>query len=337
MNIQRKWMAVLSLGLLLSVQSASNAADFSPSTEPEPCVVRDSAGDLLGWADYPHCLIELRALSTVRWLDDWLGHPEMDERASLALRAISEFTIDDKGDLTAALRLRAQVALPRLSKRLSLVFEDESKEANSLRSIPTVNESALALRWLLVNLERMRIETDAGVRSGPDVFVRGRFASSYAISTDDQVRFTQSLRYSAKEKVRAINTLDYNHALQDDSVFTLYHQLDYQQDNAIDGTFWSRGAVFSRALSTSSSAAFGAGQEGVSDGWQERSRHVWLRYRQQFLREWLFYEIEPRLTQTRERDWDTLPSLTLRLEVHFGHHRRDKAPRVAFLPNVDER
>lgn len=337
MRTRRRWVGSASLVLLLSLQSPSYAADFSLNTEPELCIMRDSSGDLLGWADYPHCLIELRAESTVRWFDDWLGHSEVDEHASLAMRAISEFTIDDKGDLTAALRLRAQVALPRLSKRLSLVFEDESKEANSLRSIPTANQSALALRWLLVNLERMRIETDAGVRSGPDVFVRGRFVSSYALGADDQLRFAQSLRYGAKEKIRAVNTLDFNHALEDSSVFTLYHQLDYQQNNAVDGPFWSRGAVLARALSSSSSAAFGVAQEGVSEGWQERSRSVWLRYRQQFLREWLVYEVEPRLTQTRERDWDTLPSLVLRLEVQFGHHRDDKSLRVAFSPNLDER
>lgn len=335
MKTLQQWL--IGFSLLLSAQSPAYAADFAPSIESEPCIARDSAGDLLGWADYPHCLVELRAQSSVRWFDDWLGHADMDDSASIALRAISEFTVDDKGDLTAALRLRAQVALPRLSKRLSLVFEDESKETSSLRSIPSVNESVLALRWLVLNLERMRIETDAGVRSGPDLFVRGRFATSYAITPDDQVRFAQSLRYGAKEKVRAINSIDYSHAMQDSSVFSLYHQLDFQQDNDVDGAFWSRGAVLSRGLSTESSAAFGVGQEGVSESWQERSRYAWVSYRQQFLRDWLFYEVEPRLTQTRDRDWDTLPSLTLRLEVHFGHQRRDKPERVAFFPSLDDR
>lgn len=327
----RKYLA----GLLFCFTMPLMASDFSPSAEP--CIARDNAGDMLGWADYPHCLIELRAQSSVRWFDEWLGHPELDDNASVALRAVSEFIIDDHGDLTAALRLRAQVALPRINKRLSLILEDESRESGTLRSIPSVNESALALRWLVLNLERMRIETDAGVRSGPDLFVRGRFANSVALSADDQLRVAQSLRYGAKERLRAINTIDYSHALQNDSVFTLYHQLDYQQDNQDDGAFWSRGAVFGRALSANSSAAIGAAQEGVSDAWQERSRYVWLRYRQQFLRDWLFYEIEPRLTQTRTRDWDTLPSLTLRLEVHFGHQRREKPARVAFFPDQDER
>lgn len=332
---------IASAGLLClfmqGISPPTYAADFSASGEPEPCVVRDIAGDLLGWADFPHCLIELRAQSSVRWFDEWLGHPELDERASVALRAVSEFVIDDAGDINAALRLRAQVALPRLNKRLSLIFEDESKESGSLRSIPSVNESVLALRWLVLNLERMRIETDAGVRSGPDVFMRGRFATSVALTADDQLRVAQSLRYGAREKIRAINTLDFSHALENDSVFTLYHQLDFQQENDSDGAFWSRGAVLGRALSVHSSAALGAAQEGVSDGWQERSRYIWMRYRQQFLRNWLFYEVEPRLTQTRARDWDTLPSLTVRLEVHFGHQRRDKTARVAFLPSLDER
>lgn len=333
----------LLLGLfgVLTVAPVS-ANDFLPTaqntaSDPALCVARDASGDLLGWADYPHCLVDLHAQSTVRWFDDWLGHADLDKRASTSLRAIVETDVDDKGQLTTAFRLRAKIALPRISKRLSLVFEDEAQEAGSLRSIPTVNESALALRWLVVNLQRLRIETDAGLRSGPDLFVRGRFASSVAISPNDQLRVSQSLRYGAKEKIRAINTLDYNHALENDSVFSLYHQLDYQQENADAGVFWSRGAVLSQALSERSSAAFGAGQEGVTESLQERSRFLWLRYRQQFSREWLFYEIEPRLTQTRERDWATLASLTLRLEVHFGHQRREPNLRMAYFPNLDER
>ncbi len=66
----------------------------------------------------------------------------------------------------------------------------------------------------------------------------------------------------------------------------------------------------------------GLGQEGVTKPeWQTESRSLWLRYRQRIWRDWLFYEVEPRLTQTRARDWDTLPAIALRLEVHFGSQR----------------
>ena len=294
-----------------------------PGPERMPCIARDGRGDFLGWADYPHCLVDYRTQSTVRWLDDWFGHPEPgdDEEASAALRAITELVIDDKGRVTPALRLRARLSLPKISKRLSLVLEDESQDGNRLRSVPTVNEAALALRLLVLNLQRLQVETDAGVRSGPDLFVRARVHKSWSLGRDDQFGVRQTLRYGVREKLRAINELDYMHAFSDTTVGTLYHNLDHQQEDDARGMFWSRGALVSHMLSGEATVAGGFGQEGVTrPAWEADSRFVWLRYRQRFLRDWLFYEVEPRLTQTRARDWDTLPSLALRLEVLFGQH-----------------
>lgn len=310
-----------------SSAAASADSPSSPAYHPsatsalQPCIARDSEGDLLGWADYPHCLVDFRTQSTVRWLDDWFGQSGVDETASATVRAITEMVIDDRGRVTPALRVRARLSLPKISKRLSLVFEDESQDGNRLRSVPTVNEAALALRLLVANMERMQIETDVGVRSGPDLFVRGRLRKSWSLSRDDQFSLRQTLRYGVREKLRAINELDYAHAFNDDTVGMIYHNLDHQQEDDDRGMFWSRGLLVSRMLRPDATVASGFGQEGVTQpAWEANARFVWVRYRQRFLRDWLFYEIEPRLTQTRERDWDTLPSLALRLEVHFGKY-----------------
>lgn len=296
------------------------ATELTP-LEEKPCIIRDSRGDLLGWADYPHCLVDYRAQSTVRWLDDWFGHPDVDEGARAAIRVITEMVIDDRGRVTPALRVRARLKLPKISKRLSLVFEDESQDGNRERSIPTINESALALRLLVLNLERLLIETDLGVRSGPDLFARARFRKSWSVTSDDQISLRQTVRYGIREKLRAINELDYAHAFSERTVGTLFHNLDHQEEDDEEGLFWSRGMLASHMLTADSTISSGLGQEGVTKpSWEDTARFVWVRYRQRFLRDWLFYEVEPRLTQTRERDWDTLPSLALRLEVHFGQH-----------------
>lgn len=328
-------LVVLSASASVQADASSEATAFSPVSSPEvqssapasapqPCIARDRQGDLLGWADYPHCLVDYRTQSTVRWLDDWFGHPDVDAsgpQASAALRAISEVVIDDRGHVTPALRVRARLTLPKISQRLSLVFEDESQDGNRLRSVPTVNEAALALRLMLLNLERLQVETDAGIRSGPDLFVRARVRKSWSIGQDDQFSVRQTVRYGVREKLRAINELDYMHAFSDYTVGTLYHNLDHQQEDDDQGMFWSRGALLSHMLDSDTTIAGGFGQEGVTKpAWENSSRFVWFRYRQRFLRDWLFYEVEPRLTQTRARDWDTLPSLALRLEVHFGQH-----------------
>jgi len=314
---------------LPAIQPPAVATGPADSGDARLCIARDRKGDLLGWADYPHCLVDYRTQSTVRWLDDWFGHPEVDAaspRASAAVRAITEMVVDDRGHVTPALRVRARLSLPKINQRLSLVFEDESQDGNRLRSVPTVNEAALALRMLVLNLQRFQIETDAGVRSGPDLFARARLLKSWSLGRDDQFSLRQTLRYGVREKLRAINELDYMHAFSDSTVGTLYHNLDHQQEDDAQGMFWSRGALLSRMLNTDATVAGGFGQEGVTrPDWDTTARFVWVRYRQRFLRDWLFYEIEPRLTQARDHDWETSPSLALRLEVHFGQHSAQTA------------
>lgn len=51
------------------------------------------------------------------------------------------------------------------------------------------------------------------------------------------------------------------------------------------------------------------------------------------MRDWLFYELEPRLTQQREQNWKNEASITLRLEVQFGYdYAQAPVPQTAQLP-----
>lgn len=321
----RVWPGTVLLLALLAGQPAQ--------ADRQPCIARDARGDLLGWADYPHCLVDYRTQSTVRWLDDWFGHPDVDEEATAAVRAITEVVIDDEGELTPALRLRARLHLPGISKRLSLVFEDESQDRNRLLGQRSVNDSSLALRWMALGLERLRVETDIGVRSGPDLFVRARTSRSWALATDDQIRVSQMLRYGVDERLRSISELEYSHAFSDVMAGTLFYQFDYRQEDSDQGFDWARGGVLSRVLESGATLAVGVAEEGITRPWETTQVALWTRYRRSFLRDWLFYEVEPRLSQTRQRDWDALPSLTLRLEVHFGQHTAQAARARAARPD----
>lgn len=299
--------------------AAAPAAMTTPrSLMTGECVARDRRGDFLGWADYSHCLIDQHTLSGVRRFDDIFGMQDMPAQASYALRVISEMTIDERGEAKPGVRVRASVNLPRTKRRLALILEDDRQETESLRSLLNSTESALALRWLAVTRERLRIETDAGVRSGPDVFARARLRRSWALTPNDQLRIFQSVRYSAQEQLRATNETDISHLFRPNLVGSVYHVLD-ARDNEPICPCWSRGLLLASSLGDRATLSGGIGQDGQAQpAWQVSSSYAWLRWRQGFLRQWLFYEVEPRLTQTRLRDWDTLPSLTLRLEVRFG-------------------
>jgi len=292
------------------------------------CLNYDAQGDFLGWADYPHCLVDQHTQSTVRWLDDWFSQPPTDATAELTteaalaqarVRLINEWVLDSDGHLTPALRLRASVALPQLARRLSLVFEDEAGQGRRIDGVPAVNEAALAVRWAVLNLKRLHVDTDVGLHSATDLFVRGRLRQSVSLSERDEFRAFHSLRYGLQDNWRAIESLELAHAFGERHVGVLYHQFDYQQEKSDDGVHWSRGALIAQEVSATQTMSFGVGQEGVTQpSWRPRSDSLWWRWRQRVARDWFFIEVEPRLTRGHLAGEDTRPSLALRFEVLWG-------------------
>ena len=315
-------------GCLLRMACVLLVAMLPTGVYAQSCLRYDGAGDFMGWADYPHCLIDHHAQSSVRWFDDWFSPPpaepasELTTEAALAqarLRLINEWVLDDQGELSPTLRLRANLALPQLARRLSLVFEDESGQTRRLAGVPAVNEAALALRWAVLNLKRINIDTDIGLHSATDLFVRARLKQSVALHEDTDLTLFHSARYGIKSEWRGIQNIELAHAVNERQVGVLYHQLDYQQEKSEAGMRWSRGVLLAEERSKAITMSYGFSQEGHSQpSWQTLSDSLWWRWRQQVARDWFFVEVEPRLTRSHLGNEDTQPSLTVRFEVLWG-------------------
>lgn len=309
--------------LLLGILPMPGGADTSASPPPE-----DRPADT--WFDQTHELIDQRTLSGLRRFDDAFGMQDYPAQASYSLRAITELRLDDQGGMSPGLRLRASVALPQISQRVSLIFDGDQQEAPMMQGLRNIRENAVALRWIALNLQQLRIDTDAGIRSGPDLFVRARLRRLWKPTEVDQIRLLQTVRYGVQEGARSLTETDYTHVFPNRILAGGYHVLDLRHEDAACPC-WTRGLLVGRALDARTVVSAGIGQDGVSQpAWMAQSRYVWWRWREQFLRDWLFWEVEPRLTQARERDWQTEPSLVLRLEVRFGK----MAPPVSLMERL---
>lgn len=291
------------------------------------CVRRDQQGRFMGWMDYQHCVFSGRTVATARWFDDLFGDWH-DDQASMLLRVIAQTAMVEGDGLDARLSVRASAALPNARQRLRLIVSDEQDDpafANQdvrrrLREEDT--RTSAALRW--ITLEHFGVESDfdLGVRGidPPDVFARARARRSWSLSRDSIVRFSQNLRYGSDSKERYVSLLELERALSDRSVLRLSTAYDYAADFAEeDGFRWSKGVSISRALSHARSLSYGVSVNGQTrPGWRADSFGPWAVYRRSFLRPWLFYEVEPHYTFYREREWNPLASIVLRLEVQFG-------------------
>lgn len=293
---------------------------------PASCIKRDDEGRFMGWMDFQHCVYSGRTLVAARWVDDLFGDWYEDE-ATLHIRTIAEPIWDEEAGASFNFRVRASARLPNASRRLRLVISDEREDLtnNDNGTSPATRRSqstrtTAALRFIPVSLDRLRVDTDIGIRSGPDIFLRARARQTWGLTWNSVMRLGETLRYAAEDKGRALVELEFERVVDEDSVLRFTNGLSYwEREDTEVGARWSQGLSLSHALGSSRSLAYGIGTDGVTRPDLTRESYgLWLVYRQSFLRPWLFLELEPRLTRYRSLDWDTVPSVALRLEVQFG-------------------
>ena len=280
----------------------------------------------MDWMDVQHCWLAGRAGSTAGWLDHLFGS-SVTRQATGAVRVTVEETWDKKNGTQFANNIQASVRLPNADQRLRLVISDDRAEFAELSRNVSPEQQRLqstattaAVRFLAFTRNTLRLETDIGLRSGPDLFARGRLRNSWSLTPDSAVRGSETLRYAVRDEGRSITELDVEHLLGQSSLVSLGNQLSWweKEDHQV-GMRWNQGVSFRHDLGGQQAWSFGIGTEGVTRPvWARDSYGVWALWRRALWRDWVFYEIEPRLTRYREFGWSIDPSLTMRLELQFG-------------------
>lgn len=291
------------------------------------CISRDSAGRFMGWMDHQHCVYSGRSLASARWFDDLFGDWHDDE-ATLLVRVISELGFAESESPGGNIRVRASADLPNAKRRLRLVITDDSDRDEGVAGQDalsqlnrTSSQVSAALRLIPFERARFKSDFDLGVRGlgPPDVFARARVRNNWNISRNSILRFGQTFRYGSDSEGRSISQLDLERMLDENSVARISSAYQYDQQDAEHDFNWGHGISLSHALGASRSLGYGFTLSGhTAPNWRGENYGPWVVFRSSFLRPWLFYELEPRLTWYRDQDWDSVASVVLRLEVQLG-------------------
>lgn len=289
------------------------------------CVRRDERGRFMGWMDHQQCVFSGRALVTARWVDDFFGDWHDDE-ASMMARLVFHTGLTESEGLESKVTLRASASLPNANRRLRLIITDETDEPqvgqDQRRQLGQEDSRvSAALRWLAYDRAGLDSSFDIGVRgvAPPDLFARYRLRKTWSLTDDSIARLSQTVRYGSDSKERYTPVLDFERALDDRTVLRFSNFYDYRHESRDEGFNWTHGVSLSRALAGSRSFSYGYSVRGLTrPEWRGENHGPWIIYRRPFLRPWLYYEIEPHYTWYRDRDWEGLASILLRVEMQFG-------------------
>lgn len=287
-------------------------------------------GDYL---DEYHNYLLCRIRDPTIWFDSFFGDRSVEEddlpASFVRIRTVVRYT-EGEG-LTFPIRVRANLDLPKVNRRLRLIIFGGNREEDRLRRADdTIDPSLmgteqeespnLGLRYLIYKTLRDRFDFGGGLGLGSPINYNGhmRYERLLHVGPEKIIRLTETGFWDSQNHFGETSRLDLEQILTSQTTgrFSLYGT--YSQDRS--NLQWGTEINLFRQLSKHSALALdlGAYGDGNRSG-QVATYRIGSRYRRNFLRPWLFFEIEPEVYfQLNETDHhDTVGVLTTVLEIQF--------------------
>jgi hypothetical protein len=312
----------------MGTEPVESAAPMKHASAPEESALEEPGS----WLDSSHGYMTDRTNALTQWIDDFFGDRGADlEQAESRLRL--RFIEDRDETLGNAVRVRVggKVNLPKLSKRLDLVFRGDDPD-NEISGRQDPAQSRVGLQYQLGNREtfrKNRFDLTLGLSSsGPRPGVRYRYED--LIADRNPIRFTQRLQYEFDDGTLATSRLDIDHPLTDSSLIRSFSRVFWGEES--EGVEWTTAVAHAARWSTlygRQRATFVyAGVSGKTKPYSYRDNYfLGARYRMQAYREYLFFEIEPSYNWRINEPFDDREGafkLELRLELLLANDlRRD--------------
>lgn len=278
------------------------------------------------WYDETQIYVNSRFCEPALWFDNFFGSDRVFEEgaAGTYIRWRNEVTIDEEDSASFNTAISASIELPGVQDRLRLTFDSEEDE--DIRDIApgNSNESRSTLGLQLDLKENARSKFSVSVKFTPKVQFRYRY--TYPVTELITLRLTQELE--REKKLHGARSLfDFEYLLHKQYLFRASTEAKLSEE--FDGVDWLQAFVLYQRVSNKTSLSYESSVNGISEPNTVATNYrVAVRYRKNFHRKWLFYELAPEMTWPvtydeqreavlieRRSRW----AVFFRLEVHFGN------------------
>ncbi len=285
------------------------------------------------WVDSSHEYAAGQAQALTEWMDDYFGEPNYElESPDSLIRVDFTTEYDEEDGNNNNIKLRGKLNLPRVSKRLNLVFTDDQGDELDPDSDLRDGGSNVALVYEVSEGAKSRFDLTLGLRWNrlrPGVRYRyqGRFGD---VNT---YRFTQRLQWDNDDRLFATSQAELNRALSENSFLRWNNKAVYGQET--DGTEWvTRLSLFQRTKTLRTNQRLGISYYGSIKGVTDpesyvRNYRLGVLFRRSIFRKFLFLELEPAYNyrkrnpdEKRQFAW----SIALRFQIALESNPDDRRP-----------
>jgi hypothetical protein len=285
------------------------------------------------WFDRYHASIEQDLHGTISWFDRFFADDllsQADNSVSSA-RLTNDFRWDERDGFEYRVRARVRIRLPLLKGRLRLLISGENQgDPNAttpedpgnpgLSQLATDGRASTELAYDLVRTRNTILFAGAGVRirTDPTAFTRVRLVHARELGHEIIGRFAVTPYWDARDGFGETNEINFERPLGPTTMLYWINTTDMNEGR--NGLTLGSDLSVRRMLSRQSAATFGAGIAArTRPSTVAENYRVYTRYRRNFLRNWLYYELEPDVNWPREEDGSRKAVFggTVRLEINF--------------------
>jgi len=246
----------------------------------------------------------------------------------------TSFATENTQDVDYAVRLKLRLDLPKIEKELRLVFEDADSDDKLYDGTRLNNnyhleekEYFLRLDWLKFIKKKLHLRAGAGVR------FRKSMLHPYL---DIKSKYYQENRKRSKvivsNRFRLYVNGDYEDTLatyrflylDEDFYFTFINTLRYRSWDEVQKIVSHM--TFTKLLSNEREVNVGLSFINDLNHWSIHSKYYQLHatYRDNFYRDWVYYEVTPSILRRRENGFDPTFRLMLTIGIKFNAIERVK-------------
>lgn len=272
---------------------------------------RDDKNRPASWLDRTHSYVSERLCEPAAWFDGFFGDPRAAEETPVGsfFRVRNSLRWDESEDFGHDIRVSANISLPRVSDRVRLLISrDESIEGElgqgDNRDDDRDEQTRLGLRFVLTDFGRTQFDVDGTVKvssGGLNPRVRGRGRNTWGLTETTQARFTQTVFWERDDGVGTSSRADWEWLPDSESLVRLSGEGTVSEGS--DGMDWGVSLVGYRQLNRKTAIRSEIGVFGHTQ--PERiteEYYVNFRFRRSFLRDWLFYELQPEYAWPEDDD-----------------------------------
>lgn len=328
----------------------ANPAASMPAAEPAPASEPVPTGGYLQAIgkkmDEAHAALERNILEQTIRFDNFFGEAKTENLRPLRyeIRWRNSFRIEHGWDFKYGPSIRANFALSKINERLRLVIAGEGGPRPATQSLPqdpgnpgfdrttpTTHFANTELRYELIQNPSLDLFLGTGVQFKLpfEAFVRSHLEYTRHLSDVSLFHFAETFFVKNTDLLGETTEITLERSCGPRTIIRWASTGTASQE--IDGLEWGSELSLIRQLSPKSAVTLTSGIYGnTTASAMVQNYRLFARYRRNFLRSWLFYELEPEISWPKDVDgsYPATLAITFRLEVVFkgAAMRSDKTP-----------